>query len=251
MTRALLTSAILLVSVTASAQQDVFIQDDGTGGQQDQQYEDPQYQDQQYEDPQYQDQQYQPEPQAAQQPAEVERGARQTGIYLTVPIFLTNPTDALDDRQNWDPGFGIGIGGRFGWEFGMIVPEIHIGVQTNISNAVSPTEGPISRLTAFHFSLGARIQFLNPSRFLPFVAVAFRGNFWGYVTEDGFGGSVEYDFNPAASGTVGLAIELSQTIGLEAAVDVVANFGLALSDQSVIGGTDLMLIPRLGGTLYF
>lgn len=230
MTRALLTSAILLVTVTASAQ-DVFVQDDGTGVQQNQQ------------------QQYQAQPQAAQ-PAVAERGARQSGIYLTVPLFLTDPTGPSD--ETWDPGFGIGIGGRFGWEFGMLVPEVHIGIQTNISSANFVDEGPISRVTAFHFSIGARLQFLNPSRFLPFVAVAFRGNFWSYATEDGFGGSSEYDFNPAASGTLGLAVELSQTVGLEAAVDVVANFGIgSLGFDSVLDGTDVLLIPRLGGTLYF
>ncbi|MFK7998514.1 MAG: hypothetical protein AB8H86_02915 [Polyangiales bacterium] len=233
MTRALLTSAILLFAVSASAQQDVFIQDDGTGVQQNQQQ-----------------QQYQAEPQAAQ-PAVAERGARQSGVYLTVPLFLTDPTDVVTGRS-WEPGFGIGIGGRFGWEFGMLVPEVHIGVQTNLSSAVFPPidGGAISRITSFHFSIGARLQFLNPSRFLPFVAVAFRGNFWGFVTEEG-GGSIEYDFNPAASGTVGLAVELSQTVGLEAAVDVVANFGIAAATESVLDGTDILLIPRLGGTLYF
>lgn len=228
MTRALLTSAILLVAVTASAQQDVFIQDDGTGVQQNQQQ-----------------QQYQAQPQAAQ-PAVAERGARQSGLYLTVPLFLTDPTDF--SGGSWDPGFGIGIGGRFGWEFGMLVPEVHLGVQTNFSGAVLAGGDEVSRVTAFHFSVGARLQFLNPSRFLPFVAVAFRGNFWGFVDEFG-GGSIEYAFNPAASGTLGLAVELSQTIGLEAAVDVVANFGLG--DSSIFDGTDLLLIPRLGGTLYF
>lgn len=241
MTRALLTSAILLVAVTASAQQDVFIQDDGTSVQQNQP-------DQQQYQPQQQ-QEYQPQEQAAQ-PAVAERGARQSGVYLTVPLFLTDATGPSGEA--WEPGFGIGIGGRFGWEFGMLVPEVHIGIQTNLSSAAFIDEGPISRVSAFHFSIGARLQFLNPSRFLPFVAVAFRGNFWSYATEDGFGGSSEYDFNPAASGTLGLSVELSQTIGLEAAVDVVANFGLgSLGNASVLDGTDLLLIPRLGGTLYF
>lgn len=238
MNRALLTSAILLVSVTASAQQDVFIQDDGTGVQQDQQQQ--QYQPQQQQ--QNQNQQYQAQPQAAQ-PAEVERGARQSGLYLTVPLFLTKATDI--DGVPWSPGFGIGIGGRFGWEFGMLVPEVHLGIQTNFSG-----EADTSRITAFHFSIGARLQFLNPSRFLPFVAVAFRGNFWADV--DAAGISSEYVFNPAASGTLGLAVELSESIGLEAAVDVVANFGLGnLASDTLLDGTDVLFIPRLGGTLYF
>lgn len=236
MTRALLTSAILLVSVTASAQQDpVFIQDDGNGVQPQQQQ-------------QYQQQQVQPQP---AQPAVAERGARQTGLYLTSPIFLTDPSQP--SGGSWDPGFGIGIGGRFGWEFGMLVPEVHIGIQTNFSGATLIDAGgtyDANRITAFHFSIGARLQFVNPSRFLPFVAVAFRGNFWGYTDEFG-DGSVEYDFNPAASGTVGLAVELSQTVGLEAAVDVVANFGIAASNEPILDGTDVLLIPRLGGTLYF
>lgn len=241
MTRALLTSAILLVAVTASAQQDVFIQDDGTGVQQNQPQQQQQYQPQQ--------QQYQPQEQAAQ-PAVAERGARQSGLYLTVPIFLTSPVDPIElDRR--EPGFGIGIGGRFGWEFGMLVPEVHIGIQTNFASgfdSFGSTDVAVSRITAFHFSIGARLQFLNPSRFLPFVAVAFRGNFWGVAYADG-SSTAEYSFNPAASGTLGLAVELSQTIGLEAAVDVVANFGI--DPDGTLDGTDLLLIPRLGGTLYF
>ena len=64
MNRALLTSAILLVSVAASAQQDpVFVQDDGTVVQdeyQDGQYQDGQYQDEQYDEQQYDGQQGQP-----------------------------------------------------------------------------------------------------------------------------------------------------------------------------------------------
>ena len=160
-----------------------------------------------------------------------------------VPVFASDATDL--DGIGWDPGGGIGIGGRFGWEFGMLVPEVHLGIHTNFSGAADT-----NRITAFYFSLGARFQFLNPSRFLPFVAVAFRANFWGYTNNEGFS-SVEYDFNPAASGTVGLAIELSQRVGLEAAVDVVANFGINASDDPVLDGTDLIIIPRLGGTLYF
>lgn len=47
-----------------------------------------------------------------------ERLVRQTSLYVGVPFFLTN-------RQLYRPG--VSFSGRFGWEFGYVVPEIAIG----------------------------------------------------------------------------------------------------------------------------
>ena len=238
MIRVLTVVTLACASTTVSAQEDPFIVEN------DQQAQDPnepayvdasQGQEQVYTDPNAQQQAYGEDPQA-QQGQGVERGARQISAYLTVPIWLS-------DADGYDPSAaGIGIGGRFGWEFGYFVPEIHIGVQTH------PLANPdFSRLTNVWISGGVRFQVLNPSRFLPFVAAAVRGHFYWDVDDD----QLRSDYTDVHLGVAvggGVAVEISSTFGIEAAVDFVTSIP---TNVEVLESTQFQLVPRLGATLYF
>ncbi|MEM7606786.1 MAG: hypothetical protein AAF411_15630, partial [Myxococcota bacterium] len=94
---------------------------------------------------------------------------------------------------------------------------------------------------------GARLQFLNASRFIPFVSAAFQGNFWEGFSEADFPIDSSFTFSPALIAGGGVAIEVTRSLGLEASVNVMADFDV----DDVFSSTQVLLIPRVGGTVYF
>lgn len=163
------------------------------------------------------------------------RLVRQVSAYLTIPIFLTN-TDLFKP--------GVGVTGRFGWEFAYLVPEVLLGIQIN---GTDDRFG--STLQGLWLSLGVRLQILNASRFVPFFNAAIRFNYWGLAREGET--LVEYVFEPGIVAGAGLAIELTQHFGLEVAV----NTHVTLPTSTVFDGLDpelqVSLLPWVGGTIYF
>jgi len=197
-----------------------------------------------------QPQQVQAQPQAQPgQPQEPQRAARQTSVYLDVPIFLTN-ADIVRP--------GVGIHGRFGWEIGFLVPQAQVGIQANFMPAQTVDGMVLDRTTLANiwFSLGVRLQFLNRSRFVPFVDLNARFNFWSYSQRDAAGGvyANDFTFEPGILGAVGMAIELTAKLGLEVALN--AMMTIPTSDVfAARNGFDselqVVLIPWVGGTYYY
>lgn len=181
------------------------------------------------------DQNGQPVQQQQVEAQEPERLARQASVYGYVPIFLTNERDFVTP--------GIGLRARFGWEFGYVVPEVNFGMQIHFSQN-DPDFPDVDSLQAFWFSLGARLQMLNASRFVPFVSAALHFTWWGR-SEVGF--DTVYAVDPGVGGAVGLALELTQNFGLEASVSALVNFPA----QATFFDTQIILSPWVGGTLYF
>lgn len=254
-----LTLALLLPTSLAFAQQDepgqVFV-DEGDAGQ-DPDYIEGEgdqtvYEDEQYVDDGSQQGEYVAEPgtqdpndpnaQYADEP-EPERPGRQLSLALDVPIFLTNATDIR-------PGVGAHL--RFGYEFGMIVPQIKIGIATNFLSDDASSLGVArgaTNLNAVWASLGIRLQILNRSRFVPVIDAGLRLQFWNYP--DALATS-DYFFEPGVTVGAGLAIEITAGFGLEIGLDAVVAFPVS---DAFVGydqdGTQFFLMPRVGGTLYF
>lgn len=225
-----------------TAEQDPdYIEDDGTGYVEQDQYDDGTYDDgtQQGEyvaEPAYQDPN-DPNAQVQQQP---ERLGRQLSLALDVPIFLTNASDIR-------PGVGAHI--RFGYEFGMVVPQVKIGVSTNFLSDDAERLTGSTNLNAVWASVGIRLQILNRSRFVPVIDAGLRLQFWNYP--DAFA-TTDYLFEPGVTVGGGLAIEITARFGLEVGVDAVVAFPIS---DAFFGyendGTQFFLMPHLGGTLYF
>lgn len=169
-----------------------------------------------------------------------ERLVRQTSLYVGVPFFLTN-------RQLYRPG--VGFSGRFGWEFGYIVPELAIGWQLNVlQGAVDALGNPISNLQNIWFSIGARIQFLNVSNVVPFVAAAFRPT-WFSTYRAGAATTSELAFEPAITAGAGAAIELSEHFGLEIGVQVTTI--LSVVNNVMANDVEVFAQPYFGATYYY
>ena len=120
---------------------------------------------------------------------------------------------------------------------------MNFGLQINFSQN-DPDFPDVDSLQAFWFSLGARLQMLNASRFVPFVSAALHFTWWGR-SQVGF--DTVYAVDPGLGAAVGLALELTQNFGLEASVSALVNFPA----QDTFLDTQIVLSPWVGGTLYF
>jgi hypothetical protein len=210
-------------------QQEVFVDDQGY--EEDPGYQDPAYQGEYVEEP-------------YEEPARPERPGRQLSLYLDVPIFLTN-ADIVR------PGVGAHL--RFGWEFAYLVPQVSLGISTNF---LDDEVFVVDNLNAFWATLGVRLQILNRSRFVPVVDAGLRLQFWNYSGTDAFGAYAEdYRFEPGITLGGGLAIELTQSFGLEVGVQATVTFPISDIFTEPPGifepTTQVFLMPYLGGTLYF
>lgn len=183
-----------------------------------------------------------PAPQPAQAPAQ-ERLTRQLSGYLSVPIMLTDGA-IYDNANGWlgDAKAGFGIHGRFGWELGMLVLEGAVGWKILAVDSASSTLN--LNLQDIWVGLGARLQFLNRSRVVPYASAAFVLNF---LTATAAGASsADYEFNPGAQAAVGIAIELTRNLGIEVAVSGDFIFPVG----SVFDSVQVTLQPWVGATLY-
>lgn len=214
----------------------------------------PVYQDQQQPQPVYQDQQQQPvyqDPQ--QQPVEVveeEESAEtgrgiQYGAHLVLPIFLA------DNNTDLDPGIGIGVQGRIGWEFGAgLSVELAIGIMYNPGSSSDPGYTGYG-LTDIWLGGGLRYSFLNETAIVPFIGAGLGVNLWSDTFTDAAGvtrstGQSVPTFG--VNGTVGVQIEISPEIGLEGGAQI--NWTSDPGTDIAVRPT-LWLSPFLGGTLYF
>ena len=112
----------------------------------------------------------------------------------------------------------LGLTSASGWELGYIIPQVNLGVATNfLKEEATALLGP--NLSSFWATLGVRIQILNPTRFVPFVDAGLRLQLWNYPAPTAGSGYVadEIFFEPGISLGGGLAIELTERIGLDIA----------------------------------
>lgn len=181
----------------------------------------------------------QAQPQARAVPAQPERFVRQTSVYLGVPFFLT-------DRETLRPGFGLHV--RGGWEFGWLVPELALGWQLNV------LDGPgDDNLQSIWLSAGLRVQFLNQSNIVPFVSAAFRPT-WFSIYDPISDAASDYTFEPAITGAVGATIELTQSFGLEVALQATTIFSVVnevFVDSRGRATSQLFLYPHFGATYFY
>jgi len=169
-----------------------------------------------------------------------ERPGRQLSLALDVPFFLTNASDI---------GAGVGAHLRFGYELGMLVPQVKFGASTNFLTEDGELLTGEANLNAIWASLGARLQILNRSRFVPVIDAGLRLQFWNYSNPTD--GGTARAFEPGISVGAGLAIEITATFGLEVGVELVMAFP---TSDTFLGydneGTQFFLMPHIGGTLY-
>lgn len=180
----------------------------------------------------------QAQPQARAVPAQPERFVRQTSVYLGAPFFLT-------DRETLRPGFGLHV--RGGWEFGWIVPELALGWQLNV------LDGPgDDNLQSIWLSAGVRVQLLNQSNVVPFVSAAFRPT-WFSIYDPISDAASDYTFEPAVTGAVGATIELTQSFGLEVALQATTIFSVVneVFDARGRATSQLFLYPHFGATYFY
>ncbi|MBO6936311.1 MAG: hypothetical protein JJ863_15150 [Deltaproteobacteria bacterium] len=217
-----------------------YIEDDNTGYEDDQYVDDGAQQGEYVEEPVYAD----PNDPNAQQQQQPERLGRQLSLALDVPIFLTNTSLVR-------PGVGAHL--RFGYEFGMVVPQVKIGISTNFLSDEASRRIPITdgatNLNAIWASVGIRLQILNRTRFVPVIDAGLRLQFWNYPSS---AYTSEYLFEPGVTVGAGLAIEVTARFGLEVGLDMVVAFPVsdAFADYDN-DGTQFFLMPHLGGTIYF
>ncbi|HJK90559.1 MAG TPA: hypothetical protein RMH85_18955 [Polyangiaceae bacterium LLY-WYZ-15_(1-7)] len=181
---------------------------------------------------------YESQPQQPPPPQQV-RLQRQTSVYLSVPFHLT-------DTDVFRPGFGFH--GRFGWEFGYIVPEANIGWALNLVDLPTSDEN----IQTIFLTLGARVQFLNVSNVVPFVAAGFRMSWFSLYDE--FGATSDWTFEPGVTAQAGVAIELSQSFGLE--FGIMGHVIFPVVNEVFVDGagdpaTQVLLQPYGGLTLYY
>ncbi len=217
-----------------------YIEDDNTGYEDEQYVEDGAQQGEYVEEPVYADPN---DPNAQQQGQQPERLGRQLSLALDVPIFLTN-------IQQVRPGVGAHL--RFGYEFGMVVPQVKIGISTNFLSDDVEARAGAPNLNAVWASVGIRLQILNRTRFVPVIDAGLRLQFWNYPNST----FTEYLFEPGVTVGAGLAIEVTARFGLEIGLDAVVAFPVSETfDGALYGyentGTQFFLMPHLGGTIYF
>ena len=226
--------SVVLLSSSALAQQegDVIIVDDNgvdpnanPNDPNAQPVYDPQQPQQQYQQPQQQQQYQQPQQQPQQQQQfdarqpQQERGARQVSVMIGPSIPL-----GVDE-------FGIGgeFRARFGWEFGWVVPHATVGYR-------------FGRFSAVLLGLGARLQIVNESRFLPYVGAGLNLHFWS------LNGSLADDITFGIDIQGGVGIELSPNWGLDVGAKISLNFvSSAFADVSFLP----YLTPHVGVTYFF
>jgi hypothetical protein len=206
---------------------------------------------------------YQQQPQ--QQPyqeetAEQGRGV-QYGAHVLFPFYVTNPLTIAEvdyggpiETSEVNGGFGLGLQGRIGWEFGYgFSVEANIGILFNLLNAQSlesSLSGPADQvLWTFWIGAGLRYAFLNPSAFVPFVGIGLSLNFWD-LCADADAVCETNVIGVVPNATVGFAFEISPWAAIEAGLT--ANMGLgadaAFGDA---GDVEVYLTPFAGGTLYY
>jgi hypothetical protein len=194
----------------------------------------------------------QPPPQPVEQPQPVQeqpveeelvhdnqgRG-REWGAHLVVPIFVTVEGDLTP---------GIGIQGRFGWEFpsGFIL-EGQIGY---MMNWVSDTSAEDS-MYSIYGGVGARYAFYNPSALVPFIGANVTLNYWSMDTTSGvnpFPSCPDCEVSGITvsfGGGAGVAYEISAQIAIEAGVNVMATI-----PGSVFPDVEVFVLPFIGATFY-
>ncbi len=173
-------------------------------------------------------------------PAEPVRPPRHLGVYGSVPIFVTE-SDVLRP--------GVGIHGRFGWEFGFLVPEIQLGYQYHGLADGTMVSGDFAQgVQTIWLGLGARLQLLNNSRFVPFVSAALRINFISVIFEEAFSPSTDFTPLPGVQFGGGLMIELTETLAIEAGLT--GNLLFDTPADPVYQDTQFYLQPNIGITLF-
>ncbi|MEO0322472.1 MAG: hypothetical protein AAF447_05920 [Myxococcota bacterium] len=185
--------------------------------------------------------QQQPAPLPPVQQAPVaQRGARQISLFIPLTIWAQQ-TDLLT--------LGGGVGARFGWEFNSLVPQLEVGIHVN------PVDGADATLNNSWFGAGARYQFLNESRFVPFAEAMLRFNFFSLVVDTGVAfveSTTELLFGVHVGG--GVIIEITRRFSFDAQLNVHFVFDSG-SDLFVTGfdsgSTQTVIEPRFGGTFYF
>ena len=167
------------------------------------------------------------------------RFPRQTSVDVGVPFFVT-------DSQVLRPGFGAHL--RLGWELGWVVPELSIGWQANGVNG-----GTDDQVQTIWFSLGVRAQLLNQTPFVPFASIAFRPSWFSTYDVD-YGLTSQYTFEPAVTGALGVAVEMTPSFGFELGMQVTAIFSVVnavFRDAAGNGVNEVFLYPYAGGTFYY
>jgi len=166
----------------------------------------------------------------------------QASVLLGVPLIIS------DSASDVTPGFGFE--GRFGWDLGMLVPEVMLGHQTHWFNNDRRDNGTLSNTW---LSLGLRLQIETNAMILPFVSGAVDFNFWDisgddrYVCDDYYcdvDGNVQ--FAPGFSGKAGIQFRVHPIVSPELGVRVAMTFPGNLFDE--IEG---WLTPYLGVTFRF
>jgi opacity protein-like surface antigen len=210
----------------------------------------------------------QQQPYYQQQPAPVEeqtaeqgRGI-QYGAHVLFPFYVTNPIATADvDYGDGVPvpsdiyaGFGLGIQGRVGWEFGYgFSAEVNLGILFNLLTAESFDgfdSGSVDAvLTTFWVGAGLRYAFLNPSAFVPFLGAGVSLNFWDLCADDEAVCETNV-IGVVPNAVVGFAFEISPWAAIEAGLQ--ANLAIGASEAfSDDADLEVYLTPFAGGTLYY
>jgi hypothetical protein len=181
-----------------------------------------------------------------QQPVTAQQGRGiQYGAHLIVPVWLTDVRSASPSLPGVSADPGIGIQGRLGWEFpGGFSTEFNIGYMIN--NVTTTDVGGLSeseQLDAFWFGVGARYSLLNRTAWVPFVGVGLQLTGWGDAT---CSGTCSRSYTLGINGIVGLVLEVSEFLGLEAGVQVMAS-----SKGDAFADPQLIVSPLAGLTLYY
>lgn len=179
---------------------------------------------------------------AQQEPATAQQGRGiQYGAHLIVPIWLSDP--AGGNGESVDPG--IGVQGRLGWEFPSgWSAEFDLGVMVNRVTFDSSLGLSDRQLDAVWLGAGLRYSLLNRTAWVPFLGVGLQLTGWG---DDLCGGSsCSRKWTIGANGIVGLVLEVSQFLGLEVGVQVMAS-----SEGEVFKGVQIIVSPLAGITLYY
>lgn len=205
----------------------------------------------------------QPQQQQPYQEETAEQGRGiQYGAHVIFPFYVTNPITVTDVDYDGttalsevNGGFGLGLQGRVGWEFGYgFSAELNLGILFNLLNAEaidgSGFSGSVDQvLWTFWIGAGVRYAFLNPSAFVPFVGVGISLNFWDLCADSDTVCETNV-IGVVPNATVGFAFEISPWAAIEAGLT--ANMGLgadaAFGDA---GDVEVYLSPFVGGTLYY
>jgi opacity protein-like surface antigen len=207
---------------------------------------------------------YQQQPQ--QQPVQEETAQQgrgiQYGAHLLFPFYVTNPLarntvtfpDGSMAAADISAGFGLGLQGRVGWEFGYgFSVEANIGILFNLLHAQPDGTGETfdveGTLWGFWIGAGLRYAFLNPSAFVPFVGAGISLNFWGYCPDNAAVCESQV-IGIVPNALVGFAFEISPWAAIEAGLQ--ANFGVGADAVfAEAGEVEVYLTPFAGGTLYY